>query len=125
MKGTIAVFLALAISTLGMPKKDSKSGKFIDFDIDPEVEEQASLGEQTRKDLKQVSGIMLEQVGFPFLSWPAGDFLKDAAKTIFGLGRRDKSDQGDKPVGDEEVDSNQTPKQEELSKVKRAKLKNA
>jgi hypothetical protein len=35
-----------------------------------EIKQHAMPGQQTRKDLKTVAGVMLEQVGIPFFSWP-------------------------------------------------------
>lgn len=37
---------------------------------DTEVRVQANTGKQSRQDAKVVAGMMLEQVGLPFLAWP-------------------------------------------------------
>ncbi|CAB3385371.1 Hypothetical predicted protein [Cloeon dipterum] len=96
---------------------DTKNEKFIDLDLDPEIEQQASLGEETRKDAKAVLGMISEEVGLPFLSFPTVDLISDGVKLLLGFGGKKQ-----KPVGDEEVvETESSAKKQQLDRLKSQK----
>jgi len=68
--------LLLVISLVnGESEEETPSKEDNDKRIEDEIRFHANPGQQTRKDLKNVAGMMLEEVGLPFFSWPTYLFL--------------------------------------------------